>query len=457
MSAAIPSNVLEMIGNTPILELAGFDTGPCRLFLKLENQNPGGSIKDRMARAMVEAAEKEGKLKPGDTLVDATSGNTGIALAMVALIKGYKLKLVVPDKFSQEKIAHIRALGAEVIMTRSDVTKGHPAYYSDLSARIASETPNSYLTDQFANPANPRAHEIGTGPEIWEQMGHDIDAIVCGVGTSGTITGLSRYFAGVQPNLEMVLADPEGSVLAGYVKTGEIGKAGSWAVEGIGEDYIPSIADFSRVRAAYTISDCDAFETGRALARKTGILAGSSTGLLLAGALRYCREQKQTKKVLTFVCDSGNKYLSKMYSDAWMREQGFLDRAPNGDLTDLISRPHSEHTSITVGPDAPMLVAYNRMRSSEVSQLPVLENDRVIGIIDESDLLIYVHQHLERFRDPVSAAMIKGLDTLSPKASIDDLIAVFERDHVAIIVEDGAFVGLITRSDLLGYLRRKLK
>ena len=327
---AVPDSILDLIGNTPMLRVRSFDTGPCALLLKLESQNPGGSIKDRIGRSMIEAAEREGKIGPGSTLVEATAGNTGLGLALVAASKGYRLILVIPDKMSGEKLSHLRALGASIVMTRSDVGKGHPQYYQDLAERIASETPGAYYINQFNNPANPLAHERTTGPEIWEQTGHKLDAVVCGVGSGGTITGLSRYFAAVAPEVEIVLADPEGSVLAEYVRTKKIGKAGSWLVEGIGEDFIPGIADLSRVSRAYSIPDAEAFAAVRALLKQEGILAGSSTGTLLAAALRYCREQTKPKTVVTLVCDTGSKYLSKMYNDFWMADQGLGGRNVGG-------------------------------------------------------------------------------------------------------------------------------
>src|SRR5579884_2619116 len=231
MNDVAPQSTLGLIGNTPLVKLTAFDTGRCELFLKLESQNPGGSIKDRMAVAMIEAAERDGLLKPGDTIVEATAGNTGIGLALVAAIKGYGLILVIPDKMSPEKIAHARALGADIRLTRSDVPPGHPDYYQDMAARIARETPHAYNINQFGNPANPLAHEVSTGPEVWQQMDHRVDAVVCGVGSGGTMTGLSRFFARVQPEAEMVLADPVGSSLAEYVRTGKLGPPGNYVVE----------------------------------------------------------------------------------------------------------------------------------------------------------------------------------------------------------------------------------
>ena len=451
------TDVLSMIGNTPIVELHGFDTSPCQLFLKLENQNPTGSIKDRMALTMVEAAERSGELPPGGAIVEATAGNTGLGLALVAALKGYRLILVIPDKMSREKISHLRAFGAEIRLTRSDVSAGHPDFYQDYAARIASELPGSVYINQFANPANPKAHEEATGPEIWEQMGHDVDAIVCGVGSAGTMTGLSRYFAKTQPRLEMVLADPQGSALAEYIHSGRLGPTGPSVVEGIGSGAVPKVADLSRVRDAFTIPDSESLMTSRELLAKSGILAGSSTGTLLAAALRYCRKQTTRKRVVTFVCDSGSKYLSKMFNEYWMIDQGFIQRPQSGDLRDLITRRYEEGAVITVGPDDTLLTAFQRMRMADVSQVPVIENASVVGILDESDVLMSVHSNPDRFHQPVRASMTSRLETLSPDAPLEDAFAVLARDHVVILMENGAFLGLITRTDLINHLRQRLK
>ena len=296
-----PGNVLALVGHTPVMELTRLDTGPCRLFVKLECQNPGGSIKDRPALAMVEAAERDGRIAPGGTLVEATAGNTGLGLALVAGQKSYRLVLVIPDKMSSEKVHHLRAMGAEVVITRSDVGKGHPAYYQDLALEISRKTPGSLYVNQFDNPANPLAHEQTTGPEIWEQLEHAVDAVVCGVGSGGTITGLTRCFRRVSPSTQMVLADPQGSILAEYVEHGTIGQAGSWLVEGIGEDFVPPVADLTGVRHAYTISDAESFSTAREVLRREGLMVGSSSGTLIAAALRYCREQDRPRRVVTLV------------------------------------------------------------------------------------------------------------------------------------------------------------
>ncbi len=448
-------SILQLIGNTPLLRVREFDVGPCTLFLKLESQNPGGSIKDRIGRSMIDAAEREGKIGPGSTLVEATAGNTGLGLALVAASKGYRLILVIPDKMSQEKMLHLRALGAQIVMTRSDVGRGHPQYYQDLAERIAKETPNSFYVNQFNNPANPLAHEQTTGPEIWEQTGGRLDAVVCGVGSGGTITGLSHYFAKVAPHVEMVLADPAGSVLADYIKTGKVGDAGSWLVEGIGEDFVPGIADLSRVRRAYSIPDSESLETARLLLKQDGVLAGSSTGTLVAAAVHYCRDQTAPKVVVTFVCDTGSKYLSKMFNDNWMRDQGFARRQTHGDLRDLISRPFAEGNVVYLEPQDPLTIAYTRMRLYDVSQLPVLENGKLVGIMDESDLLLAATQERRAFDQPVRNVMTRKVRTIDHRAGIAELTPIFDAGLVAVVNDDQGFHGLITRIDVLNYLRRQ--
>jgi cystathionine beta-synthase len=458
ISVAPPAgSALDLIGNTPMVEVKHIDTGRCRLFLKLESQNPGGSIKDRIAVSMVDAAEKDGRLKPGGTIIEATAGNTGLALALVGVLKGYKIVLVVPDKMAREKVQHLRALGADVRLTRSDVGKGHPEYYQDLAERLAQQIPGAFYVNQFGNPANPKAHFETTAPEIWEQMGHDVDAIVVGVGSGGTLSGNGRFFEQVSPKTEMVLADPVGSILCHYHETGEIIEAGSWTVEGIGEDFVPDNADMRLVKKAYSISDRESMDTARELLLKEGILAGSSTGTLLGAALRYCREQKTPKRVVTFVCDTGAKYLSKVYNDAWLAEQGLADRRLHGDLRDLVARKVSEGGAVVVGPDDTLLSAYNRMRQADVSQLPVMAEGRLVGILDESDILKGVENERvareARFAQPVKSVMTANLRTVQAHEKLEELLPIFERDEVALVLDGDEFVGLITRVDLINHLR----
>ena len=348
LAPPVMRNVLELVFNTPLLEIRKLDTGACALFGKMEMQQPGNSIKDRIAVYMINAAEKQGKLKPGGRIVEATAGNTGIALALVAGQKGYKLTVVMPDKMSGEKISHLRAMGAEVVLTRSDVEKGHPEYYQDMAAAIAAKDPGCFYINQFGNMNNPQAHYETTGPEIWEQMDGRVDALVAGVGSGGTISGAGKYLKEKNPELEIILADPAGSVLAPLVNEGTMTKAGSWLVEGIGEDFVPDILDIDIIDQAYSVTDAEAFHTARELLRVEGVLAGSSTGTLFGAALKYCRAQTRPKRVVTFFCDSGAKYLSKMYNDFWMMDQGFIERQSYGDLRDLIARRHLEREDYTL-------------------------------------------------------------------------------------------------------------
>ena len=449
------SNVLDMVGRTPMLEVTHIDTGPCRLFLKLELMNPGGSIKDRIGISMIEEAEKRGDIKSGDTLVEATAGNTGLGLALVAAQKGYHLILVLPDKMSQEKIFNLRAMGTEVVLTRSDVARGHPEYYQDLGKRIAEEK-GAYFINQFGNPDNPLAHEQTTAPEILEQMEGNVDAVVLGVGSSGTVSGFSKFLNENSPKTEIIIADPVGSIVAEYVNTGKFGESSSWLVEGIGEDFIPEIADFSAATKGYNISDAESFETARELLRKEGILAGSSTGTLLAAALKFCREQKEPKRVVTLACDTGNKYLSKLYNDFWLEDQGFIEREAHGDLRDLVGRPHGERATITVGPTDILTTAHNRLRNAGFSQLPVMDEGRLVGVVTEDAIIQFVFGKPELMNSPVEDAMQTAFIKLEKDTSINNLVAMLSVQPYAAVMDGDEFVGLITRSDVLNHLRKQL-
>jgi cystathionine beta-synthase len=450
----IAKNILDTIGNTPMVEVTHIDTGNSRLFIKLENQNPGGSIKDRVGLTMINEAEQQGKIKPGDTIVEATAGNTGLGLALASRMKGYKLVLIIPDKMSQEKINHLRALGVEIILTRSDVNKGDPEYYQDMASRIASER-NGYYINQFENISNPLAHEQTTGPEIWEQMDHKVDAIVVGVGSSGTLTGLTHFFSKVSPQTEFILADPKGSVLADYINTHELHQVnGSWLVEGIGEDYIPGIADFSLTKRAYSVTDKESFEAVRNLLKEEGILAGSSTGTLLSAALRYCREQNTPKRVVTLACDSGNKYLSKMYNDYWLLDQGLGNNKVYGDLRDLM--PH--HFLINAHPYDTLKRVFREMKLYDISQLPVVDRNKAVGIIDESDLLYALYRKGASLDSPVNDFMTKNVKTIEYTEDKESLVEILDEGLTALVIDpNGDFEGLITRFDFINYLTKNKK
>ncbi len=452
------ASVLDLIGNTPLIEVTRIDRGPCRLFLKLESANPSGSLKDRPARTMIEAAEADGRLKPGGTIVEATAGNTGLGLALVGGRKGYRTLLVVPDKMAREKVLHAKAMGAEVVSTRSDVGKGHPDYYQDLAETITRRTPGAFYVNQFANPANPQAHEQTTGPEILQQMDHAVDAVVLGIGSGGTLTGVGRFMQNASPRTAMILADPLGSVLAPYIETGRMTQVGSWAVEGIGEDFVPPNADLTLVSKAYSIPDAESFAAARELLRTEGVLAGSSTGTLLAAALRYCRAQSEPKRVVTLVCDSGAKYLSKVFNPTFLAQEGWTHPHRHGAVRDVVTHRYNEGTAVVVRPQDNLRTVFARMRSADVSQLPVVdESGRVVGLVDESDVLAALLTEPDdankAFERPVQDVMVTRLDTISADAPIAELVPLFRKDYIAIVMDGDQFLGIATRLDLINYFR----
>jgi cystathionine beta-synthase len=446
-----------MIGNTPMLKLTAFDTGPCELFVKLESQNPGGSIKDRVGLAIIEEAEKSGELKAGGTIIEATAGNTGIGLALVAAIKGYKIILVIPDKMSREKILHLEGLGAEIVLTRSDVPEGHPEYYQDLARTIVAKTPGSFLANQFSNPANPMIHRTTTGPEIWDQMDGNIDAMVAGVGSGGTITGLAEFFKEKNPDIQMVAADPEGSIVADAVIKGSFAyDGGSWLVEGVGEDFIPDNLNVDLLDDAEVVTDKEAFQTLQILIREEGVLGGSSTGTLVAGAVKWCQKQTSPKRVVTFICDTGNKYLSKAFNKSWLHDNDLLEVEIAGDVTDLINRRADQGDMISVTACDTLLTAYKRMRASDISQIPVLDGERLVGVLDEEDLLFNVSKSEKAFTQLVTEFMVTDLDVLPVGASEEDLLKTLTQGKVAIIYDGDTFVGFITKVDLINHYRTKI-
>jgi cystathionine beta-synthase len=457
MEMDIKDSLLDLIGGTPILQLKSLDTGPCNLYVKMECNNPGGSIKDRVGLAIIEEAEKSGELQHGGTIIEATAGNTGIGLALVAALKGYKIILVIPDKMSREKILHLEGLGAEIILTRSDVPEGHPEYYQDVARRLASETPGSFLANQFSNPANPMAHRTSTAPEMWDQMEGKIDAVVAGVGSGGTLTGLAEFFKAKNPSICMVAADPEGSIVADAVLKGDYAyDGGSWLVEGVGEDFIPDNFNTSLMDDAETVSDKEAFEVLQIILKEEGILGGSSSGTLVAAAAKWCRKQTEPKNVVTFICDTGNKYLSKAFNKSWLHDNNLLELEKFGDLRDLINRRADKGEMITVSPGETLLVAYNRMRASDISQIPVMDEGKLLGVMDEEDLLFTVSQEPGKFSDNVSLHMIDKLDTLQFDATKDELLTILSEGKVAIIFDKEIFIGFVTKVDLINFYRNKL-
>ena len=453
MSKISPS-LLSLIGETPLVEIKNIDTGLCQLYVKMESHNPGGSIKDRTASYIIDQAEKDGLLKPGGTIIEATAGNTGIGLALVGILKGYRVLLVIPDKMSLEKVAHLKALGAEVIFTRSDVGKDHPEYYHNVAEKLVKKIQGSFYADQFNNPANILAHEETTGPEIYNQMDGNIDAFVAGVGSGGTITGVGRYLRKVSPQTSIVAADPIGSVIKDAVKTGSYKyKGGSWFVEGIGEDFIPNNCDLEVIDDAISVSDKEAFEAIHILLKKEGILAGSSAGTLVAGAIEWCRAQTEPKRVVSLICDTGNKYLSKAFDEAWLSNNGLSDKTLKNDLSDIVVMRADRKQVVSVKESDTVLIAYNRMRNSDFSQLPVLDNDKLVGIISEDDIFNYCFDNKDGFSHKIVNAMSKDLPKVDCKASIGDLSSVLRKANFAMIMEDETFIGIVTKVDVLAYIK----
>ncbi len=450
------TSILDMIGDTPVLKTSKLDTGPCELYLKLESQNPAGSIKDRIGLNMIREAEAKGDLKPGQTIIEATAGNTGLGLALMACQSGYPIKIVMPDKMSREKILHLQALGAEVVLTRSDVEKGHPEYYQDLALKIAAEE-GAWFVNQFANPDNPNTHFKTTGPESWQAMEGRIDAAVFGVGSGGTITGIGRYLKDQNPDCKIIVADPVGSVVAEVVRTGVVPtEIGSWLVEGIGEDFIPPNLDLSVIDEAEIVSDEEAFAAIRELALAEGVIGGSSTGTLLAGALSWCRKQTKPKRVLTLVPDTGNKYLGKAFNEGWLIDNNLLPREHTGTILDLVTRRADKGGVVSVTSTDTLDTAYKRMRMFDISQLPVMDDGTLSGIIDESDVLVNIGEGTLGFDAPVSEIMVTRLEILPPDASFDKVIGLLRAEKVAIVADVTTFFGLITKVDVISHLRQQL-
>ena len=452
MSVVVKDSI-DLIGNTPLLHVKNIDTGLCNLYLKLESFNLGGSIKDRPAKNMIEAAVRQKKLKPGGTIVEATAGNTGIALAIMAIKKGYKMIVVVPDKMTIEKVYHLRALGAEVVITRSDVYQGHPDYYLDIAKKIAIKK-NAFYINQFDNKANLASHYNMLGPEIYNQLKGKVDAFVAGVGTGGTITGVGKYFKKKKKKFELVLADPKGSILKQLVDTGKLSNdVGSWIVEGIGEDFCPPLFDKRLIDHAFTITDKEALKTCNKILQKEGILAGSSSGTLIAAAIKYCKAQKVKKNVVTLVCDAGDKYLRKVYNESWKIKAGLNDKKSKKDITDIISYPASTGTMPKINKDSSCKLAFKLMNENSLDKLLVEDNNKnILGIIDEDNLFKAVTS--KSFEEKINNYITKKVKKIQHNTKIKDLISYFKKEKCVFVYKKNKFVGMITKNDLLSFLNR---
>jgi len=451
-------DVVAAIGHTPMVRLnqIGRETG-ATFYAKLEFLNPGASIKDRIAIQMILDAEKAGVLKPGGTIIECTSGNTGMGLAMVAAVRGYRSILVMPDKVSSEKIKALRAFGSRVVTTPTAVAPEDPRSYYSVAQRLTNEIPNSFFANQYHNQSNPVSHYRTTGPELWEQLGARIDAVVIATGTGGTLTGIGKYLKEKKPSIRMVLIDPVGSILYDYFKTRTITKSfKTYKAEGFGEDFIPTTLDIEMVDDCYQVTDKECFVTARELTRKEGLFVGGSGGAAVSGAIKFAKEHPECKTIVVILPDSGSRYLSKVYDDDWMRENSFLeDEETFGRIRDLIG--HQGQTLITARPGDSVKTIVQIMKKHGISQLPVLDGDRLVGIISEGDLVQALLRDPENLDRPIDGLVDQNYVVVPPETPVGRLASIFGDGKVALVQEGGKIRGLVTKIDLIDHMAGQMR
>lgn len=448
-------DVLGMVGWTPLVRLNQVTAGiRTPVYGKAEFMNPGGSVKDRIGEAIIHAAEEAGELRPGGTIVEGTSGNTGIALALAASIKGYRCIFTIPDKMSQEKVRLLKAFGAEVIVTPTAVPPDHPDDYVMTARRIARETPNAILANQFYNQANPEAHYATTGPEIWLQTDGRVTHLVASAGTGGTISGTGRYLKEQNPAIEVVCGDPEGSALAHYWRTGEKKKGSPYKVEGIGNEKIPETLWFDVMDRYDTVSDRDAFQMARRLTREEGLFVGGSAGLIVHLALQVAREVDDPEAlVVCILCDTGERYLSKLFNDEWMRENRLIEpeRLRAGQL--LQQKDSGTPNLVVVAQDQTAREALELITGHDIGQLPVLDGGRNVGSVTEETLMARIIEDPGVLDQPVAGLMAPAFPEAEADSSLDDVARLLTRQTPAVVIrEDGALTGIITRYDMVRQL-----
>jgi cystathionine beta-synthase len=422
------------------------------VYVKLEFMGPGGSIKDRIGLAMIEAAEREGTLKPGGTVVEATGGNTGLALAMAASLKGYRCICTMPDKMSSEKVKLLRAFGAEVVITPTAVPPDHPDHYLQKARAITAATPGAVMADQFYNEANPQIHYETTGPEIWEQSAGRVTHFVASAGTGGTITGVGRYLKEKNPAVRVVGIDPEGSITARFFNTGEVGEGAPYKVEGIGNDKIPGTLDLDVVDDYQVLPDQAAFAMARRMTREEGLFAGGSAGLMVHGAIELAKQIDDPDAfVVSLVCDWGERYLSKIYDDEWMRENGFLERSKHTTARDLIDKKSSDAPElITVEPGTSIRIALSTITAHDIGQLPVVSDGSCVGSVTETSLMSQVLVDTALLDRPVDSVMAPPFPVIADHVDSEEVRTLLTRGNAACLVStNGQLVGIVTRYDVV--------
>jgi cystathionine beta-synthase len=449
-------NILQTIGNTPLVKLNRVIGKAKGLILaKVEYFNPGGSVKDRIGVSIVEEAEQDGRLKPGGTIVESTSGNTGMGLALVAAVKGYKTVFTLPDKMSMEKIRLLRAFGAEVIVTPTAVPHDSPESYTEVAKRVVRETPNSILANQYYNPKNPEAHYLTTGPEIWEQTGGQIDYFICGVGTGGTITGTGKFLKEKNPNIKVIGIDPKGSALREYFYTKKITPLlKTYKVEGIGQDYVPGTLDFTYIDEMIEADDRESFLMARRLAREEGLMVGGSSGTAVAGMLKIADRFKEDDVIVVLLPDSGERYLSKIFNDDWMKEHGFLRPERITARYVLESKGKELRELIAVDPVTTVRKALELMRQKDISQIPVLDRGKSVGALYDADLMSRVLERPTLFDSPVSTVMQSAFPVVNIDSPIEDVVKLMTAKHnpAVLIEEEQKITGILSRYDVIEYM-----
>ena len=456
-------NILQAIGKTPLVRLSRVGRGlPCLLYAKVESFNPGGSVKDRIALNMIEEAERSGRLKPGGTVVESTSGNTGVGLAIACALKGYKAAFVMPDKMSQEKIQLLRAYGARVVITPTAVEPEDPRSYYNVAKRIVSETPNAILANQYHNPENPHSHYLTTGPEIWEQTQGRVTDVVVGMGTGGTISGVGRFLKEQNPDIQMVGVDPSGSILLETWQQGHVpenAQASTYKVEGIGEDFLPSTLDLSVIDAVLRVTDKESFLWTRRLVKEEGIFCGGSSGSAVAAAVRYAQNLSADRLLVVVLPDSGSRYLSKVFDDKWMRENSFLvTEWSEISLRDVLAKKASTNL-ITARLDDRITDVIARMKNYDISQVPALDNDgNIAGLVTEVDLLKYMLEAGQRIGPEATIAPIlqEAQATYPAHTLLEEVLPDIIEGYVILVTEDRHPIGILTKIDVLDYIAQEM-